>query len=224
MGEENDNNGVVYRVYTYRWIIVIGFVAAGVANALILLSWSPISDLASDYWNGLSISLINLLAVTFQILYLPGTMLSLKAMQIGGLRYTMLLGGALTFCGCFFRWLATYIYDNDENMDAIASYILVLFGTCLVALAQPFYLNMPAKIASTWFSVSQRDVSTTLCSLANPLGSALGSILPAMFVTEDDAGVVDGVSELMETQMIFAAAILGFTFFAFRSAPPTPPR
>jgi FLVCR family MFS transporter 7 len=224
MGSENEINGVVYRVYTYRWMIVICFVAAGVANALVLLSWSPISDLASDYWNGLSISLINLLAVTFQILYLPGTMLSLRAMQIGGLRYTMLLGGALTFSGCFFRWLATYVYENNNDMNAISSYLLVLFGTCLVALAQPFYLNMPAKIASTWFSVSERDVSTTLCSLANPLGSALGSILPAMFVAENDAGTVNGVSELMEAQMIVAATILGLTFFAFRKAPPTPPR
>lgn len=220
----NDNNAVSYRVYTYRWVIVLSFVAAGVANALVLLSWSPISDLASDYWDGLSISLINLLAVTFQVLYLPGTMLSLKAMQVGGLRYTMLLGGALTFSGCFFRWLATYVYENDSDMDAIASYVLVLFGTCLVALAQPFYLNMPAKIASTWFSISERDVSTTLCSLANPLGSALGSILPAMFVTENDANKVDGVSQFMEVQMIVAAAILGFTFFAFRKAPPSPPR
>eukprot|EP01035_Chromulina_nebulosa_P019601 gene19601-25506_t len=41
---------------------------------------------------------------------------------------------------------------------------------------------MPAKIANTWFAVKERDISTTLCSLANPLGSALGSLIPGLIV------------------------------------------
>lgn len=144
------------------------------------MTWSPIADLASDYWNNLSITLVNLLAVVFQALYLPGTMLASRAMHSTSLRTTMLLGGSLTASGCAVRWVGTLLYD-DSAISATGSYVIVLLGTCLVALAQPFYLNMPSKIASTWFSIKERDVSTTLCSLANPLGSALGSILPAMF-------------------------------------------
>lgn len=169
-----------YVVYGYRWIALTVFVTAGISNALILLTWSPISDKASDYWNNLPISLVNLLAVIFQAVYLPGTMLSLKAMHTTNLRQTMLLGGSLTASGCCIRYLGAMLYDAND-ISATGSYVLVLLGTAVVALAQPFYLNMPAKIASTWFSIKERDLSTTLCSLANPLGSALGSVLPAMF-------------------------------------------
>ena len=174
------NNEEVYVVYRMRWVALLLFISAGVSNALVLLTWSPIADKASDYWNDLSISLINLLAVSFQALYLPGTMLVSRAMHTTTLRRTMLMGGSLTASGCCVRWMGTMLYDSSD-ISSTGSYVLVLLGTCLVALAQPFYLNMPAKIASTWFPVKERDVSTTLGSLANPLGSALGSILPAIF-------------------------------------------
>lgn len=169
-----------YVVYKMRWVALSVFIAAGISNAMVLLTWSPIADKASDYWDNLPITLVNLLAVVFQALYLPGTMLASRAMQQSTLRNTMLIGGGLTASGCCVRWMGSMLYDAS-NISPTASYIFVLLGTCIVALAQPFYLNMPAKIASTWFSVKERDVSTTLGSLANPLGSALGSILPAMF-------------------------------------------
>lgn len=177
-----DKNDEEYVVYGMRWVALAVFIAAGISNAIVLLTWSPIADKASDYWDDLSITLINLLAVIFQALYLPGTMLASRAMHTSTLRNTMLLGGGLTASGCCIRWMGTMLYDGS-NISATGSYVLVLLGTGLVALAQPFYLNMPAKIASTWFSVKERDLSTTLGSLANPLGSAMGSILPAIFGT-----------------------------------------
>lgn len=175
-----NRNEAEYVVYGMRWVALVVFIAAGISNAMVLLTWSPIADKASDYWDDLSITLINLLAVVFQALYLPGTMLASKSMHTSSLRQTMLLGGTLTALGCCTRWMGTMLYDSS-HISPTGSYVFVLLGTCLVALAQPFYLNMPSKIASTWFSVKERDVSTTLCSLANPLGSAMGSIIPAMF-------------------------------------------
>lgn len=144
-------------------------------------------------------------------------------MQHTNLRYTMLLGGSLTTVGCLIRWIGAAVYDAGDTTSS-GSYVTVLIGTALVALAQPFYLNMPAKIASTWFSVKERDISTTLCSLANPLGSAMGSILPAMFVTENDSNEVDGVANLLLIQLLFGTITLALTLFLFQNSPKTPPR
>ena len=102
------------------------------------------------------------------------------------------------------------------------SYTIILVGTVVVATSQPFYLNMPAKIAASWFAVKQRDVATTLCSLANPLGSALGSLLPAMFVSGEGQDV-KGVGTLLSVQLIVAAVAMVLTICFFKSAPPTPP-
>lgn len=218
---EEVTKGSNFQVYTKRWVILIIFVLSGVANALVLLSWSPISDIASDYWGNIGATAVNLLAVSFQIMYIPGTALSAKTMKISNLRTTMILGGLLTSGGCIIRWIGGFGRDNG-NFTPTFSYVFVLLGTIVVATAQPFYLNMPAKIAASWFAVQERDVATTLCSLANPLGSALGSVLPAMIVSGSGHDV-KGVSVLLLVQMIVALTGLTFTYFFFVSDPPTPP-
>ena len=208
-------------VYKIRWIILLIFVLSGVGNALVLLSWSPISDIASDYWGNIGSTAVNLLAVSFQIMYIPGTALSAKTMKVTNLRTTMILGGLLTTIGCVIRWIGGFGRDNG-NFTPTFSYVCVLLGTIVVATAQPFYLNMPAKIAASWFAVQERDIATTLCSLANPLGSALGSVLPAMFVTGSGHDV-KGVSFLLLVQLIVAGIGFTLTYLFFQSNPKTPP-
>lgn len=211
-----------YKVYPFRWATIALFVFAGVANAMVLLTWAPISDKANDYWDGIGLTAVNLLNVIFQIMYLPGTMLALRISDKNLLRNVLLAGGALTTVGCFIRLVGGLV--RDTSMGAAGSYTLVLLGTALVGLAQPFYLNMPAKIAATWFAVPERDIATTLCSLANPLGSAIGSFIPAMFVTSDDDHQIDqGIKKLLIVQFAVAAIAMVFTLVFFRDEPPTPP-
>ena len=216
------NNSGEFKVYLYRWAIVFLFVFAGVANAMILLSWAPISDKANDYWDGIGLTAVNLLNVIFQIMYLPGTLLALRISEKNLLRTVLLTGGGLTTAGCLIRLIGGLV--RESGVTANGSYVLILLGTALVGLAQPFYLNMPAKIAATWFAVSERDIATTLCSLANPLGSAIGSFIPAMFVTSDDHGTVHrGIRELLLVQFIVAMIAFTLTVLLFRDEPPTPP-
>ena len=192
---------------------------------MFLSARSPISDKASDFWGGISNTAVNSLAVSFQVMYIPGTALATSTMKKSDLRTTMLMGGSLTTVGCIIRWAGAYARESD-HISPVFSYVIVLFGTLLVATSQPFYLNMPAKIAGSWFAVSERDVGTTLCSLANPLGSAAGSILPAIFVSgggDDDTGDVKGVATLMLVQLFIAVLSIVLVFFFFSSAPPTPP-
>ena len=105
------------RVYGVRWAILSMFVLSGVANALVLLSWSPISDKASDYWGGIGATAVNLLAVSFQIMYIPGTALSAKTMKMYDLRTTMLLGGSLTTIGITpIHIIYTYILPHYAHL------------------------------------------------------------------------------------------------------------
>lgn len=72
--------------------------------------------------------------------------------------------------------------------------------------------------------MKERDIATTLCSLANPLGSAIGSLIPPMFVKSsylfDD---ISGVSGLTLTQLIVAIIALGVVVLLFQSEPISPP-
>jgi len=228
LGDESGQESVVdkrqhYKVYSYRWVVLLTFILSGVANAMVLLTWAPITDKAQSYWDNIDITAINLLSVVFQICYVPGTMLALRFSERYPLRGLLLRGGALTCVGCIIRMIGVLLKDN---IGANGSYAIVLFGTIFVGLSQPFYLNMPAKIATAWFGVNERDIATTLCSLANPLGSAIGSLIPAMFVTaeiDDTSGIGDGIRILLIVQMGIAFIALICAYFFLQSTPDTPP-
>jgi MFS family permease len=221
-GYKQDNNGEKrqYVVYGYRWIVLMVFVLSGIANAMVLLTWAPITDKAQTYWNSINITWVNLLSVIFQICYVPGTMIALWVSERQKLRGLLLRGGLLTCVGCVIRTIGALVRDSAGSG---LSYALILIGTFFVGLAQPFYLNMPAKIATTWFGVNERDIATTLCSLSNPLGSALGSLIPAMFVNSDSYHEIqNGVRYLLIVQMAVAIAALVLSFALLKSEPPTP--
>jgi FLVCR family feline leukemia virus subgroup C receptor-related protein len=57
-----------------------------------------------------------------------------------GIRVSLCLGTGLYFGG-----FGLYLLINK-------SYYLVLIGTFLMGIGQPFIINLPAKIASLWFS------------------------------------------------------------------------
>lgn len=217
------NGGIlaVYQSYPYRWVTMSLFVLAGFANALVLLTWSPISDKAQTYWGGINITAINLLATAFQICYIPGTFLALHLTSKYGLRAALLLGSMLTGVGCVVRFIGVEIHGQAS--DTI-SYVVVFLGTALVALAQPVYLNMPAKVASVWFPLNQRDLAAIIHSLSQPLGSAIGSALPGVLVTGESVSEISkGISLLVLLQMIISMVSFVAVYFLFRERPPLPP-
>jgi hypothetical protein len=131
------------------------------------------------------------------------------------------MGAVLTVMGSAIRWFAAL---GRSDLSSGGVYGLLMFGSSLGALAQPLLFNLPAVIASVWFPMEERDLATTVASLFNAIGNAIGQVFPVLFVTQDAAsGAVHGMAELllMETVMCLVAA--GLCIGCFRSAPPSPP-
>lgn len=56
------------------------------------------------------------------------------------------------------------------------------------AIAQPFVVNAPAKLASTWFGANERLTALTICVIAIVVGALIGFIFPIIFISDDDEG------------------------------------
>lgn len=73
-------------------------------------------------------------------------------------------------------------------------------------------------MSADWFSVRQRNLATTLGAMSNPVGIALGQLLPTMLVDEHGG---------MPTLLLVSAGLSSGTallcFLCIRRAPPTPP-
>jgi FLVCR family MFS transporter 7 len=177
------------KVYRERWYILIVFALLEMANALLWVTFAPISDLTQHYFNihssyGSTTS-VNMLANIFLILYAPGSLLGifsfltflcsfLLLIFLGMMlvkyyqpRKTLLVAGWLTLVGAFLRFLAVAYYNELGNANA---YGLVFLGQAFAALAQPMILNLIPALASIWFPINEREIATTIGSMCSPVG------------------------------------------------------
>ena len=86
-----------HKIYASRWNMLAMFSFINFCNALMWVTFAPISDITEDYF-GCSTTAVNMLAIIFQILYVPGTILGSMSMKSYGMRNTLIFGGLLLFC------------------------------------------------------------------------------------------------------------------------------
>jgi hypothetical protein len=163
----DDESKPAFHVYPYRWVVLILYVLAAMANGMILPTWYAITEKANDFWGGIGITAINLFNVMFNIMSLPGTALALRVSEKNGPRYVLLCGACLTTTGCLMRVIGAELIDQ---IGGNGSYTVVLLGSALVGLSQPFYINMPAKITTMWFAVNERDLTMAFCTITMIIG------------------------------------------------------
>lgn len=170
--------------YIYRWVILVIFCLANMSNGMIWVTFSPISDIASNYFHGGafgSATAINMLGSVFLIFYIPGTILASVSMKRYKLRKTVIIGSLFTVMAALMRYIATLCYSSA---DIATVYSLMLFGQILAAIGQPLLLNIPPVISAGWFPVGERDVAITIGAMCNSVGNAIGNVIPVELVTQ----------------------------------------
>jgi FLVCR family MFS transporter 7 len=71
----------IYTIYPSRWTMLGLFCFLSMTNAMMWITFAPISDDVSTYLGGMSTTSVNMLSITFQIMYGPGTFFSVIAMK-----------------------------------------------------------------------------------------------------------------------------------------------
>ena len=212
---------IAYTVSSRRFLVLITYGLVNLTNGMLWVTFSPISDLVDDYFDDIGLTAVNMLGLVWCIGYLPGTVIGIMAIKKFDLRGGLLMGSALTVLGTIMRVIGC---SFRGQLGASGSYILVLFGQILGSLAQPVFANTPAILASTWFSLSERDLATTAASLFNLLGTALGQLMPAMFVKRKGGGSdIEGMADYMLVQMGICAVAFILALFFLYNKPSTPP-
>lgn len=142
--------------------------------------------LHENYFDGSSFNTptaVNMLSSVFLIRYPFGSLVGVICLKNYKLWITMILAGALNTVGVLCRYIGALSQYGSSNNSAL-SYSLILIGQCISALAFPIIVNLPAAVAAIWFPTRERDMATTLGALFNPVGLAIGEVLPALLVTQ----------------------------------------
>lgn len=188
----------------WRWAVLGSFMANNLTIQTLWISYAPVSGPAALFY-GVNDFSIGLLAMVFMLAFIPLSLPVSWALDTWGFRIPVSLGAVLTGVFGLCRGLAG---DN---------YTLVLLSTIGMALAQPLLLNSWTKVPALWFPPDQRASAVGLVTVANLLGTALGMLLPPLFLEE-------GIS-IPDMQLWFGVAAmvsaLSFVLLA-RERPPQP--
>lgn len=183
------------------------------SNAMLWLSFAPVADYTASYYKK-SVDAINWLSIVYLICYLLFGLVTIWILDVLGLRTGILLGAWLNAVGAVVRMLSGFHFVPEN-----CKFIVVMIGQTLAALAQPFLLGSPTKLAAVWFGANERATANMIASLSNPIGVMIANVLAPVIVTEKSR-----IPFMLN--MFSIPALLGVlmaTLGVCSSTPPTPP-
>jgi len=193
-----------FKVYSYRWIVLLAFMFVVAINQLLWITFAPITGNAATYY-GVSDLSIGLLSMSFMIVYIVISIPASWVIDTYGIRVAVGIGAALTGVFGLLRGLVAPYYA------------LVLISQIGIAIGQPFILNAVTKVAARWFPIQERATASGLGSLAMYLGIAVGmAVTPYLTLQSsiDSMLVAYGIVSVVAAVVFFGVA---------RERPPTPP-
>jgi MFS family permease len=193
-----------FKVYPYRWVVLLAFMSIVAVNQLLWITFAPITSNAVQYY-GVSELSIGLLSLSFMIIYILVSFPASWVIDTYGIRFGVGIGAALTGIFGLVRGLVA------------SDYKLVLVAQIVIAIGQPFILNAVTTVAARWFPIQERATATGLGSLAIYLGILAGLALTPYLAIQS------GIPGLLISYGI-VSLIAMFIFFLFiRERPPSPP-
>ncbi len=192
-----------FKVYGYRWIVLIAFMFVIAVNQLLWITFAPITGDAAGFY-GVDDLAIGLLSMSFMIVFILVSIPASWVIDTYGIRFGVGIGAALTGLFGLLRGLLA------------ADYTWVLVAQIGIAGGQPFVLNALTKVAGRWFPLRERATATGLGSLAIYVGIIVGLAVTPQLVLRSSIE-----SMLLIYGIISAAAGAVFLLLA-RERPPTP--
>ena len=193
-----------YKLYGYRWVVLGVFMFINLTIQMLWITYAPITGPAAEFY-GVSDLQIGFLSMTFMIAFIPLSVPVSWVIDTYGFRVAVSISAALMGVFGLLRGLA------GEN------YVLVLWSTVGIAIAQPFLLNAWTTIPAKWFDIEERATAVGIVTLGSLLGTALGLVLTPILLE----------SMSIPTVQLTYGGIAAFSSLLFvllaRETPPTPP-
>ena len=175
----------------YRWIILAAIVPIITATEIMWLSLAPISSQAAVFFK-VSDMHIALFSMSYMIMYILFALPASWVIDRFGFRASLTIGALLT--AVFGLARAYFIHD----------FTLVVASQFLIAIGQPFLLNITTKVPANWFPASERATAAGLLTMAQYAGFALAMVLSPMLA---ERGGIPAVLWVFGLAAVVAASI-----------------
>ncbi|CAF0917128.1 unnamed protein product [Didymodactylos carnosus] len=202
---------LLFVTYKRRWFYLFIICLAQISNAMIWINFSPIADIATQYYS-VNYDAINWLSLIYMAVTIPFTLPSTWIIDKIGIKSGMIIGSWLNALGSFIRVISTWSFLSIHSRFPI-----VLLGQFLCAVAQTYILFIPTKFSFVWFSEKQRSLANSIAIGSNYFGILMGSILSPLIVKHKE-----NISLLLYINVAPALLAALFSVCIRTSNPPTP--
>ncbi|HEY70827.1 MAG TPA: major facilitator superfamily domain-containing protein 7 [Anaerolineae bacterium] len=193
-----------YKLYGYRWVMILVFMLIILINQMLWISFAPVTSEAVAHF-GVSELEIGLLSMSFMIVYIVVSFPASWVIDTFGIRVGVGIGAVLTGVFGVMRGLVTPDYN------------LVLIAQIGIGIGQPFILNAMTTVAARWFRAEDRATMTGMGSLSMYLGIILGMVITPFLVGQT------GIDAMLLIYGIVAVIVAAAFLVLARERPPTAP-
>nr|CAD2145073.1 unnamed protein product [Meloidogyne enterolobii] len=174
------------KAYRRRWIVLFVVALLNNINTMLWIAFSPISNHVDTFYGRNS-------TIYFSAVYIFVTIpIGIFAMWAGGYFgffiifsnniWCFFMSEIFNFNCCLGKWnWGIYSSFFPDDMPGFR-FPVGISGQAIAALAYPFIMFLPTKVAAAWFPDNQRTLATTIGVMSNPLGVLLANLISPMIV------------------------------------------
>uniref|UniRef100_A0AC34F6K4 Major facilitator superfamily (MFS) profile domain-containing protein n=1 Tax=Panagrolaimus sp. ES5 TaxID=591445 RepID=A0AC34F6K4_9BILA len=161
--EEPAQARMILKVYPRRWLVLLVVALLNNSNTMSWIAFAPIANHSATNW----------FSMIYMICTIPVGIVAMWAGRFLGLRWAILIAAWANGLGGLIRLGSTYL-------DPSLRFPVGITGQAISAIAYPFIMFLPTKVAAAWFPDNQRAIATTIGIMSNPLGVLLANLLSPM--------------------------------------------
>uniref|UniRef100_A0A8R1IZ27 Major facilitator superfamily (MFS) profile domain-containing protein n=1 Tax=Caenorhabditis japonica TaxID=281687 RepID=A0A8R1IZ27_CAEJA len=165
---------ILLRVYKRRWIVLIAVALLNNTNTMSWISYAPSGNYVNSFYGDGSAAW---LSVIYMLCTIPVGVFAMWAGGEWGLRTAVLIAGWANGIGAVIRVISSLDFMPQEYRFATC-----LTGQAIAAVAYPFIMFLPTKVAGSWFPDTQRAIATTVGVMSNPLGVLMANLISPRIV------------------------------------------
>eukprot|EP00980_Cylindrotheca_fusiformis_P030609 scaffold25091_cov147-Cylindrotheca_fusiformis.AAC.9 len=208
--EEIDLTKVKPRVYKQRWIQLAYLSLLALLSDWVCFSVAAAPDAFEKSFGHSAASIIDIFLFT----NVATSFLVTDVVAKFGIQKAIQFAAVLMTVGCWFRAGPGFLPGEDGLVD----YPLLVIGTVLVGIAQPFFQCTPPLLSATWFANNERSTSTAIALNFNQIGIATAFLVGGAMATS-----TEGLENYLGLIALITTLTTVGTLLQFENEPLIPP-
>lgn len=191
-------------VSPYRWVVLIATIPIIISTEMVWLTFSPIASVIAEHY-GVSGFAVDMLATSYMLMFIVFCLPAAYVIDRFGFRRSLIIGALLT--GIFAVTRAAFA----------GSFAAVAVSQFIIAIGQPFLLNITTKAAANWFPFEERATADGLLTMAQYVGFTVPMVLSPVLVESA------GVQKMLFVYAVIAIVSMLAVLIFVREKPAVPP-